>query len=289
MRNETVIFLHIPKTAGTTLRRIIDKQYRPREIYSTDPTPLQPGVSLKAFKQLSTAERAQIRLLRGHLPFGVHTFVPEPSTYFTVLRDPVERVLSYYYFARRFSPRALQQHDNVPALTLPRFVESRASLKTRNLQTRLLAGVGHRRASQKDEDEILALAKKNLHEAFTVVGLTERFDETLLLLKNSFHWRHLFYVKLNVTRRRPTQYAIPPEIRQVIRVDNQLDLELYRYAQELFERQIQRQGPAFAEQLRRFQSCNRLLQPFLHIRWRTPHAARTLLKKVSASYGKSSD
>jgi hypothetical protein len=281
MQNETIIFLHIPKTAGTTLRRIIDRQYRPQEIYSTDPTPLQPSASLEAFKQLSTAERAQIRLLRGHLPFGVHTFVPGPSTYFTVLRDPVERVLSYYYFTRRFSPQALRQHVNTPAMTLPRFVESQAFITTRNLQTRLLAGMGRRRATTKDDEEILALAKKNLQEAFTVVGLTERFDETLLLLKNAFHWRHIFYVKLNVTRRRPTQHATPPEIRQVIRADNHLDLELHRYALDLFEEQIQRQGPDFAEQLRMFQLRNRLLQPFLHIRWRaTTNSVRKLLGKV---------
>jgi hypothetical protein len=281
MQNETVIFLHIPKTAGTTLRRIIDKQYRPQEIYSTDPTPLQPSVSLEAFKQLSTTERAHIRLLRGHLPFGVHTFVPGPSTYFTVLRDPVERVLSYYYFARRFSPHTLRQHGNDPAMTLPRFVESRESIKTRNLQTRLLAGIGRRRVSKKDDDEILALAKKNLQEAFTVVGLTERFDETLLLLKNAFHWRHIFYVKLNVTKRRPASHTTPPEIRQVIRADNQLDLELHRYALELFEEQIQRQGTAFAEQLRRFQLRNRVLQPFLHFRWRaTTNSIRKLLGKA---------
>jgi hypothetical protein len=75
----------------------------------------------------------------------------------------------------------------------------------------------------------------------------------------------------------------------MIRADNQLDFELYRYALELFEEQIQRQGPAFAEQLRRFQLRNRLFQPLLHIRWRTPHAARTLLKTVSASYKRSSN
>jgi hypothetical protein len=133
------------------------------------------------------------------------------------------------------------------------------------------------------EAEILALAKKNLQEAFTVVGLTERFDETLLLLKNAFYWRNVFYVKLNVTRSRPQSDEISPETRCAIHEHNQLDLELYHYAQELFAEQLRRQGAAFAEQLRAFRFRNRLLQPLLHLRWRaTTNLARKLLRRLGA-------
>ena len=127
---------------------------------------------------------------------------------------------------------------------------------------------------------MLARAKNNLQEAFDVVGLAERFDETLLLLKNAFHWRHIFYVKLNVTRVRPQQNEVPPETQRLIQEHNQLDLELYRHAQELFTEQLHNQGTAFAQQLQSFQTRNRLLQPLLHIWWRAPHAVNTALRKV---------
>jgi len=37
MDREALIFLHIPKTAGTTLNRIIEWQYSPFAIFTIDP------------------------------------------------------------------------------------------------------------------------------------------------------------------------------------------------------------------------------------------------------------
>ena len=37
MDREALIFLHIPKTAGTTLNRIIEWQYSPFAIFTMDP------------------------------------------------------------------------------------------------------------------------------------------------------------------------------------------------------------------------------------------------------------
>ena len=283
MPNETVIFLHIPKTAGTTLRRILEKQYPPHEQYSTYPTALHPQASLAAFKQLDATRRLQIRLLMGHIPFGLHTFLPRPSRYFTILREPVERVVSHYYFIRRTPSHHLYQYATSAEMTLPRFVESQTTMEAKNLQTRLLSGAMNRKKPKASDEEILALAKKNLHESFAVVGLAERFDETLLLLKNAFQWRRVFYVKLNVTRSRPQQDEMAPDVRCLIQEHNQLDSDLYHYARGLFDEQIHRQGATFTEQLRVFQSRNRLLQPLLHVWWKAPHVARMLLKKASAS------
>ena len=283
MRNETVIFLHIPKTAGTTLRRILENQYAPDEQYSTYPTALQPHASLAAFSHLDEAHRLRIRLLMGHMPFGLHAFLPQPSRYFTILRDPVERVVSHYYFLHRFPTRNPSQQDHTTAMTLQHFVENPMIVEAKNLQTRMISGVMNQEATKTSDEALLTHAKHNLREAFDVIGLAERFDETLLLLKNAFHWRQVFYVKLNVTRARPQQDGIAPEIRSLIQKNNQLDLDLYRYAQELFAEQLHRQGTVFAQQLRSFQARNRLLQPLLHVWWRSPHAVSAVMRKVKES------
>lgn len=82
---QTVIFLHLPRTAGTTLHRIIERQVRPEGIFSIGWTEQE---SVQAYRELSQARKAEIRMVRGHMAFGLHEFVPGPSTYFTLLRDP---------------------------------------------------------------------------------------------------------------------------------------------------------------------------------------------------------
>ena len=56
---ENVIFLHLPKTAGSTINHILNRQYPPEVIYTITGDTLP---ALKAFEQLSAKSRAEIRL-----------------------------------------------------------------------------------------------------------------------------------------------------------------------------------------------------------------------------------
>lgn len=205
MPHQTVIFLHIPKTAGTTLHRIINQQYYRKQIYSIYPTPLQPGTGVEALKHLSLLEQAQIRVLTGHMPFGFHTLIPNASTYITLLRDPIERVISFYYFIRQEPSHYFHDYALMADMTLDKFLESRVTLATNNFQVRMLSGALDAVGYGECTSEMLEMAKQNLQSYFAVVGLTERFDETLIMLRRAFHWRNIFYVRHKVTRHRPVQ------------------------------------------------------------------------------------
>jgi hypothetical protein len=192
--------------------------------------------------------------------FGVHEILPGSATYFTLLRDPIERVISFFYFIRRnphhyhFAPITSQN------LSLKEFLELRLNNMMDNGQTRMLAGV-----RQYDHPigectrELLEAAKQNLRQSFSVVGLVERFDETLLLLKQAYGWRNVLYVQQNVTGGRPLQEDLPQDALDLVAAYNQLDLELYEYAATLFEKKVQRQGADFARRVRRFGWANRYL------------------------------
>src|SRR5438128_6438596 len=96
---EALIFLHIPKTAGTTLNRIIDWQYNPVSIFTVDPHRIRATVA--RFKTFSEQRRRRFRVVRGHLLYGIHEFLPQGATYITMLREPVARLLSTYRFILR--------------------------------------------------------------------------------------------------------------------------------------------------------------------------------------------
>ncbi|MFO7537684.1 MAG: sulfotransferase family 2 domain-containing protein [Chloroflexota bacterium] len=257
MSNPTLLFLHIPKTAGTTLNSIIERQYPPQQIYTLGERVQE---SLANYRQLTTAEKQQYRLILGHMGFGLHEHVPGPSRYFTVLRQPLERCVSFYYFVQRLSNHYLHEYVHDKSWSLAQFVESGITIMMDNFQTRLLSGAWAEPAYGACTPALLAQAKQNLQTHFDVVGLTSEFDRTLLLLRHHYGWRNIYYVRQNVTEKRPSAHEIDPRTRQLLLAHNQLDMELYQFAQTLFTQQVAAQGISFEWELARFR---------LQQRWQT--------------------
>ena len=275
MQATTAIFVHIPKTAGTTLARIIKRQYPPRARLHLE----QHHQGVREFQALPRTRRSEIRLLRGHIPYGLHTHCPQPTAYFTLLREPIDRMISYYYFVQRQAEHYLHDYANTPGMTLKRYVEDQVSLQMDNMQTRLISGVWTDPGYGECDQETLALAKRNLGKDFSVVGLTERFDETLLLLKRALGWRNVNYVRHNVTRGRPRGASVDDETLSVLQASNQLDIQLYAYAKALLADQIRAQGPSFSRELWALRFSNDLLQPMGRAYWHIRRfSVRTWLK-----------
>jgi len=279
---QIVIFLHIPKTAGTTLYQIVNRHYQKKDIY----TIWQDG-TLDEFKNLDNSRKSQIRLLRGHAGFGMDKYLPKPAVYFTLLREPIERTISYYHFVRRTPAHYSYEQVTSGDMSLGEFIESRIDRMLDNGQTRLLAGLetGHELAFGECTEELLEIAKRNLRENMAVVGLTEEFDATLLLLKRAFGWHRLFYTRENVSSKRLREAELQTTLNTIIET-NQLDIELYQYATTLFEEQIHQQGDQFINQVKSFQKTNRLLAPFVSLRLgirRTSSAVYWRIRSTSLS------
>ncbi len=233
--NRKIIFLHIPKTAGTTLNRIIDWEYNPLRIYS-----INGRYFRDSYRKLITYPPSRLggmTLFRGHMPFGLHRLLGAPSTYIVVLRDPVERAISQYFFA--VNRKIHKDHSQISRQTLDEFVRSSPY---NNAQTKLLAG------QNRDYDFIggdcteatLAAAKENLSQYFTLLGLTERFEETLALAKVLLGWKIARWANFRVTPRRPRKEAISAETRALIAQCNNFDMALYQFAADLFSRMVTR-------------------------------------------------
>lgn len=253
---QTVIFLHIPKTAGTTLHEIFKANYHPAKIYNRE---FSGDDGASAFINLPVERRAAIRLLWGHFPFGLHQYLPGPFTYFTFLRDPVERVISHYYYLLShpemfWIPEEIREKN----LTLHEVLEREMIVDIKNMYTRLLAGLPYLFPADGYTEQHLQMARQNLQDHFSVVGLVERFDETLLLLQKAYGWQNIYYVQDNVNRQRPDREMIPPETIALIEQQNALDMQLYQFGQELFANQVVQQGASFSQEVRRFQLRNKM-------------------------------
>ena len=88
------------------------------------------------------------------------------------------------------------------------------------------------------EEATLEIAKENLANSFSVVGICERFEESLMLMAQTYDWEVPFYENRKVSKTRPNVEAAAVEL---IKENNQLDLELYRFGKELFEESLEKE------------------------------------------------
>lgn len=218
-----LIFLHLPKTAGTTFDAVLSRQFRPEQIHMLRSERWLE--TLAAFPSLPLAQREAIRLLKGHQPFGLHVHLAPGARYLTVLRDPVARVVSHYRYVvatrhPRFYPRI-----EAEGLDLHGYVTRHPSGELENGQTRWLSG----RLDDAPLDETdLARARRHLAEHFAWVGVAERFDESLVELALRQGWPRIYYRRRNVGE--PQEQPIAAATRAAILARNRLDLALHQEA-----------------------------------------------------------
>ena len=275
-----IIFMHVPRTGGLTLRRFLTRRYgraafphsdgdaHPIALMGALPQPDRGGNEryLEALSALPEERRAVVRVYIGHFTYGIHQQLPEPSTYFTVLRDPIDRTLSAYNWHRvgRWSESSLREF-----LTHP--------LTVGDQQTRRIAGGEWARGSS-DTNGMLEVAKQHLVDDFAVVGLKERWEETLLVLADTFGWPRPYYHTYNELPGRPVREGVPDDVVEILGELNRIDYELYRFATSRFDEQLRRDFPDVAGRLRRLRRGNVLwkrVDPHMQRMRRTRYVVRS--------------
>ena len=274
-RDPTVIFLHIGKTAGWTLRQVLYRNVPPGLVMRVRPPADRPRgflneEPLRAFASLPEDERARPRLIVSHMIFGIHESVPRPSTYITLLREPVARTISQYRHVLRTKHHRLHAAAVSGKLTLERYVCGGEALEVDNGQVRALAGDAATPFGQ-CSDALLQAALRNLDDHVSVAGLTERFDETLIMLGAEFGWPNLYYVRTN-TAPSGQRVQVSDADRRMIQERNRFDCELYRIVAERFQARIDG-DPGFTRRLELHRRGNALYRPWGQFAYRLRQTA----------------
>jgi hypothetical protein len=288
----SLVFLHIPKCAGTSFRDILLRRVRSDQVFS-----IYQDISKRAeqIKRMSEDRRRNIKLVLGHFNYGVHEYFPQPFSYITFLRHPLDMMVSHYYF-RGGSPDS-PYYELISKMTLDEFFHDQFERRqATNIFVRYLSGYygfleGEPRTPttilEPLPDEALEVAKKNLTSHFSGFGITERFDESLVLFQQTGVLSNIYYAVQNINSKRPKE-KLSDSAREYFVKMNPLDMALYDFARDVFEQRWQALGPKKDELVQQFRARNRIWGRYyqaridlINLRHRFHHFRTGLVKQLA--------
>ncbi len=255
IRDENLIFLHLPKNGGTTFHSILERIYPEDKTFSIRKID-NNHLNINEFKSLHFSERSKIKLLKGHMQFGLHSYLDGPSNYVTFLRRPEERIRSFYYFAIKRPEHRLYNKIMEGDSSLLHFVETMNEGDLHNGQIRWISGLAHG-----TEAEMLAKAKEHIDNHFSFVGLQEYYNESLLLLSNLYGWGTPYYKHRNRGSYQRKTTKDEAAISEAIAIRNKGDQELYNYVEERFL-ELLKEASGMTWKLKKLEWSNRLYSSY---------------------------
>lgn len=209
-----IIFIHIPKTGGTTINSAMKGTH-----WQTRPDFNYRHI-LPDTKESNSGDIFE--------PSNIEDF--KPYKIFMMLRDPVDRLISEYYFIR-------ERKEFMDLLrTKPKnFEDYIRSKQTQNGVVNFLRGkrmYDTRSATTSDLKEVIeCIDSIPVH-----VGIFEEFEKSLLYFSDvsGIKWNRSIEVK-RMTFLRPKASELEPRLVELIKQTNQLDVQLYEHCKQKFD------------------------------------------------------
>lgn len=250
---EILIFLHIAKTAGGTFNQAIFNQLpRDQRFHASRGRASATGLHYiedvaEAYKKEVGQNAEKLRIVSGHIPFGVHTLFSAPAKYITFVRDPVDRIISSYYYFKRIDISKELFFERFNAMSLHQYAGSRIRPDLADGQLRALSGLPAldlpvATGEELDFPDVTEAAwnqtMRNIDEHFLFVAPHEAIDQVICILARVYglSLEQVACLPDNVTKDRPRVAEVPRETRELIASRNLWDAKLYDVAKSSFTR-----------------------------------------------------
>lgn len=258
---DKIRFLHIPKSAGTSFSNCLRRLYKANRFKRNAFVFLGDFErDLQRYNALTEAERSKLVLVSGHVPLitGIPAIDELPTI--TFLRDPVTRVKSLCQHISEGKVWNVDANQNMDAL-----LNDPCNIWIDNLQTRTLLGNAGYELPNASEDAIVAQAMEVLENRLACFGITEHFDDSLLLFKHTLGWTsYPVYTKLNQKSERKLLQFSEAHIR-TIRDRNTIDAKVYQGASQLFQSRLAECAEVIDKSRKAFIFRQRLFGPILGV------------------------
>ncbi len=101
-----IVFLHIPKTAGQSVHHYLVTNFDEKVIF--------PARVNSQILNYTIGEIKKYKIFSGHFDLSFLDIVDQPKFTFTILRNPKDRILSYYFYIRNEAKKLTKQELNSP-------------------------------------------------------------------------------------------------------------------------------------------------------------------------------
>jgi hypothetical protein len=228
------IFDHIPKTAGTSVKEAMAAAVGERgELAEEGCYPHHTAV----------ARAGQHRFLASHFWFYAGETLAADWYYSTLLRDPLDRFFSQYYFHRQLCEQVTQGMIIDPVVIAAVHQEMEVYLQNNrpdvkrsytNSQAFHFASRVCHKPDELDDRQLLDAAIASIEE-YDLVGVYTDMQGFIDLYCRDLNLPQQALPQLNVTRHRKTPQDFPPAIIEKLRACNAVDNALYGWAKARFE------------------------------------------------------
>jgi hypothetical protein len=235
-RDRRFFFVHLQKTAGTTLFRRLKQQFGAGAVY---PTPEYQGdvdavIGVDLLVERFAKHRDEIRVVTGHFPLCTEELLDADFVPFTLLREPVARTLSFLRHQRQVAPEfrdmPLEEIYDRPLMRdglVRNHMVRMLSLQVDEMTDGMLTQV-------EVDDARVERAKERLADRIDVFGVQEHFGAFCDLLAARYGWT---LGPMHVANR-TEPVDVSDGLRRQIAADNEGDAELYRFASEVWAERV---------------------------------------------------
>lgn len=224
------VFVHLPKTGGTTLHAAL------RRAVGKDA--VSPNFIASKLSDQDAVELDKYTVISGHISIiDVRRYFPDRKI-LTILREPLDRCVSWYYFARAMRPAIGAATDVFVAQTygIEEFFNQDLHLIYRNIFNRQVRQLGnHVLNFDLSYAEALENAKQTLRSA-AWVGRQETLDTDIADLATIVPNAESAYLQIeNRTEGRKGMNELSSNVINRISSLNEYDVALYKFAcEEIF-------------------------------------------------------